>query len=205
MFSQEEFNNFILENKVIKYFEEPIRLRSGKLSHWYFNWRDIADDVFLLDKLTGYIIDFTKDLGLKPDCFYGVPEGATKIGLFAQERWAKSSLEYGRGSHSLPMGRGKPKRHGIPKDRNFIGEPKGKTIILEDVTTTGKSLIKAIDSLIETDAVVIAAYGLTNWMETGKDGKSVEEIIQERGIPFYYMSNAYELVPRMYKKLKRED
>ena len=52
---------------------------------------------------------------------------------------------------------------------------------------------------------MIAAYGLTNWMETGKDGKSVEEIIQERGIPFYYMSNAYELVPRMYKKLKRED
>ena len=200
-FDQEEFNKFILDNNVIGFFEKPIKLKSGRMSNWYVNWRNIAGDVFLLDKLTDYIIAFTEDLGLEPDCFYGVPEGATKIGILTQYKWARISLDYGPGSHVLSMGRGKPKDHGAPKDKYFVGQPKGKTIIIEDVTTTGGSLLKTIDNLVEAEVPIIAAFGLTNRMELRDDGQSVKASVESKGIPYHALSNALQLLPEVYKRL----
>jgi len=201
-FNQEKFNQFILENKVVGFFEEPITLKSGRLSHWYVNWRNVAEDVFLSDKLSDYVMAFVEDLGLQPDCFYGVPEGATKLGIITQYKWAKESKNYGLGSHILPMGRGKPKDHGKLKDRFFLGQPKGKVVILEDVTTTGSSLLETIDNLTQAKIQIIAAIGLTNRMEMGDDGKSVKETVEAKGAPYLQMSNALELLPLAYEKLK---
>jgi len=201
-FNQQKFNQFILENNVIGFFEEPITLKSGRLSFWYVNWRNVAEDVFLLDKLTDFVTDFVKDLNLKPDCFYGVPEGATKLGILTQYKWAKNSPNYGPGSHVIPMGRGKPKDHGEPKDRFFVGMPKEKTIILEDVTTTGSSLLETIERLKDTSVRIIAAISLTNRMEKRDDGKSVKEAVEGKGISYFQMSNALELLPMVCQKLK---
>ncbi len=200
-FDQGEFNRFALENNVVGFFEKPIKLKSGRMSNWYVNWRNVAEDVFLLDRLTDYIIAFTEDLGLEPDCFYGVPEGATKTGILTQYKWARRSPDYGPGSHALPMGRGKPKEHGAPKDRYFVGQPRGKTIVLEDVTTTGSSLLTAIDSLAEVGVPVIAAFGLTNRMELRDDGQSVKAAVESKGIPYYALSDAFQLLPEAYKRL----
>ena len=201
-FNQQEFNQFILENNVIGFFKEPITLKSGRLSHWYVNWRNAAEDPFLLDQLIDYVIAFVEDLGFKPDCFYGVPEGATKLGIITQYKWAKKSPNYGLRSHILAMGRGKPKAYGEPKDRFFIGQPKGKVVILEDLTTTGSSLLETIDNLTQVKAQIIAAIGLTNRMELRDDGKSVKEVVEEKGVPYFQMSNASELLPMIYEKLK---
>lgn len=201
-FSQKEFNQFILKNKVIGFFEKPIILKSGRLSHWYVNWRNVAEDVFLLDKLTDFVIDFVEDLNLKPDCFYGVPEGATKLAIINQYKWAKKSPNYNLGSHSLVMGRGKPKEHGDPKDRFFIGQPRGKIIVLEDVTTTGSSLLETIDNFHQISLQIIAAISLTDRMELTKEKRSVKEAIEEKGVPYFQMSNALELLPLFYEKLK---
>ena len=201
-FNQEKFNQFILENKVVGFFEEPITLKSGRLSHWYVNWRNVAEDVFLSDKLSDYVMAFVEDSGLQPDCFYGVPEGATKLGIITQYKWAKNSPNYGLGSHILPMGRGKPKDHGEPKDRFFLGQPKGKVIILEDVTTTGSSLLETIDNLNQAKIQTIAAIGLTNRMELRDDGKSVKVAVEEKGIPYLQMSSALELLPLVCQRLK---
>lgn len=196
-FNQKDFDDFVLENKVIGVFDKPIKLKSGRLSNWYVNWRTVCEDVFLFDKLSDYVISFTKDLGLNPDCFYGVAEGATKLGLFTQYKWAKESTNYSKGSHVLSMGRGKPKEHGLLKDRYFLGEPKGKVIVLEDVTTTGDSLINTIDVLIQNDVLIIAAYGLTNRNELRDDGLSVKEAIERKNIPYHSLSNGSELFNRI--------
>lgn len=201
-FDQQKFNQFILKNNVIGFFNEPITLKSGRLSYWYVNWRNIAEDVFLLDKLTDFIINFVEDLNLEPDCFYGVPEGATKLGILTQYKWAKRSSNYGPGSHIFPMGRGKPKDHGEPKDRFFVGVPKGKTIILEDVVTTGSSLLKTIENLKKAGVKIIAAISLTDRMEKREDGKSVKEATKEKGVLYFQMSNAFELLPMAFRKLK---
>ncbi|MDP7141266.1 MAG: hypothetical protein QF362_01860 [Candidatus Woesearchaeota archaeon] len=199
VFNKEEFNSFVLDNSIVGFFEKPITLKSGRMSNWYVNWRDIAEDVFLMDQLTNYVIAFTKGLGLEPDCFYGVPEGATKLGTLTQDKWAKQSPYYSQGSHVLPMGRGKHKDHGAAKDKYFVGVPKGNVIVLEDVTTTGDSLLSTIDYLIEAKVSIIAAFGLTNRMELRDDKQSVQQAVEAKGIPYHALSNALQLLPLAYK------
>ena len=200
MFERNAFNEFIVENKVIGFFKEPIRLKSGRDSHWYVNWRTVTESVYLTDKLTDFILSFTKSLKLEPDCFYGVPEGATKLAVVTQYKWAISRRDFGSGRYVLPMGRGKTKEHGDLKDRYFLGMPRGKTIIIEDVTTTGGSLISAIRVLKEAEIDVIAAIGLTDRMEKRDDGKTVEQAVKEFGVKYISMSDATDLLPMAYKK-----
>ena len=191
-----------IKHNVIGFFKEPLKLKSGRISYWYVNWRNIAEDVYLIDNLSNYLINYVQYLGLNPDCFYGVPEGATKLGIIAQYKWAKMQNNYDQDVYSLSMGRGKPKQHGDPKDKFFLGVPKGKIIIVEDVTTTGGSLVDTIKKLSEISTQIIAAIGLTNRNEIRDDNKSVEEIIEEKGIKYYAMSNAIELLPITFKLLK---
>ena len=196
------FYNFIIDNNIIGLFKEPIILKSGRKSYWYVNWRNIAADVFLLDKLTDYLLSYIDFLDLKPNCFYGVPEGASKLGIITQFKWAKRHENYGAGIFTLAMGRGRQKEHGDPKDRFFLGIPNGKVIILEDVATTGDSLVTAIKDLKKVDVNPIAAIVLTDRNELREDGKSVEEIILKEGVQYYAMSNAIELLPSL--KLDKE-
>jgi len=193
----DKFENFIIKNKVIGFFNKPIKLKSGRLSYWYVNWRNITADVYLLDKLTDYLLIFVDYLNLKPSCFYGVPEGASKLGIITQFKWARKQKSYDSGVFVLSMGRGKQKEHGDPKDRFFLGIPNGNVVIVEDFTTTGESLINSIKKLKDLNIDILAAIGLTNRNELRDDGKSVEEIILGEGIQYYAMSNAIDLLPNL--------
>lgn len=201
-FSRTSFNGFVLENRVIGFFEEPVRLKSGRLSNWYANWRRVSDFVYSLDELSDFVISFTRKVCLDPDCFYGVPEGATKLAVITQFKWAREWKRTRYEALALPMGRGKPKKHGDPRDRFFIGVPVGKTVVLEDVTTTGGSLLNTIGRLKEIGVDVIAAIGLTNRMAKRDSGESVKTAVESLGIPYYAMSNAIELLPMAFRDLQ---
>jgi orotate phosphoribosyltransferase len=180
-------------------------LKSGRSSNWYVNWRKVSNDVFLIDQLIGFVLDFIRDRVasgdfVQPETLFGVPEGASKLGILAQYAWAKGSKNFGRGSHVLAMGRGSVKQHGAPEDRFFVGMPRGTTVVLEDVTTTGGSLLTTIDSLAEAGVPIAAAIGLTNRMERRNDGKPVSYAIAEKrsrgaAVRYFHMSNALELLP----------
>lgn len=195
--NKEDFYDFILENKVIGFFEDPITLKSGRKSYWYVNWRNVAEDVYLIDKLADFLINYVNMNDWDPDCFYGVPEGATKLALLSQYKWAKDQSDYQKGNYVFSMGRGKAKTHGAAKDRYFLGIPTGKVIILEDVSTTGNSMIETIKTLKKLEIDIIAAICLTNRNELRKDNKSVEEKIEEFGIKYYSMSDALDLLPKL--------
>ena len=196
-FNQSEFNHFILTHHVIGFFDSPMTLKSGRQSNWYVNWRTVTNDAYLLDHLTDFILDFSQHLNLIPDTFYGVPEGASKLGVLAQHKWAKSSESYKTGSHTISMGRSAPKKHGDPKDRYFIGAPQGQTLIIEDVTTTGGSLITTIESLHAHNISILGAIGLTNRMEKRDDGLSVEDALSSLNVPYYAMSQATDILPKL--------
>lgn len=194
---KEKFYDFIIENNVIGFFKEPVPLKSGRKSPFYVNWRNISEDVYLIDKLTDYLLSFVEYLHLVPDCFYGVPEGATKLGIITQFKWAIKNQNFKPGHFTLSMGRGKPKKHGELKDRLYLGIPKGKVVILEDVTTTGGSLVHCIEELQKLNVNVISAIGLTNRNERRDDGKTVEELISEKGVKYFAMSSIIEILPKL--------
>ena len=195
---QQQFNDYIISNNIIGFFDKPITLKSGRTSHFYVNWRTATNDAYLLDQLTDFIIDFLKMKQLSFETLYGVPEGATKIGVITALKLAKASPQFAKGSHTISQGRALPKQHGNPQDKYFIGSPVGRTIILEDTTTTGGSLIKSIDQLLEAGVEVVGAVGLTDRMEKRDDGLSVAAYIEkqyEGRTIIYSMSQALELLP----------
>ena len=195
--SNKEFNDFIIQNKVVGFFEEPLKLKSGRISYWYVNWRTLSQDVYLMDKLTDYLLSFVNHLNLDLTCFYGVPEGATKLGIITQLKWARLQNDYNPYKYVLPMGRGKPKEHGDPNDKFFIGKPRGKVVILEDTTTTGGSLIECIKNLEKFNVKVNAAVVLTDRNEYRDDKRTVKDVIADYGIEYYAMSNAAEILTQL--------
>jgi len=201
-FDQNAFDQFVVENNVYGFFDNAITLKSGRKSHFYANFRTVVEDVWLCEKLVQFVLDFVNDNGLEVDTYYGVPEGATKLGVLTQYTWAKEQSGYGMGSHVLAMGRAKPKEHGAAKDKFFVGMPKGRVVVLEDVTTTGGSSIKSLEGLREAGIDVVALVSLTNRMEKRDDGLSVAEAVAKLGIAYYNMSNALEILPHMYTKLQ---
>lgn len=199
-FDQTVYNQFLLDNDVVGFFEQPITLKSGRISNWYANCRNLLDTVGLMERLTDFILAYIDSLDIKYDYLYGVPEGATKLGII---------LNYKKGGEKqkLVMGRGKPKDHGAPKDKYFVGpvEQGDRVIVVEDVTTTGGSLIETIKQLTEASVRIVAAIGLFNRMEKRDDGKSVQEAIERLGIKYYSLSDAFQLLPLVVDKVKPAD
>ena len=193
MFNSHAFNQFIINNKVVRLFDTPLTLKSGTSSHLYINWRHIANNVLLCEQTAQFIIDYCIEQSLPVDCFYGVPEGATKLGVLTQYIWTKNHRPT---STLLAMGRAKPKDHGNPTDRYFIGEPAGNIIVLEDVITTGQSLFKTIDQLQAMNKHIVACISLTN-REPKQTKTSVNEQLQQRNIPYHTLSHAKNLLQEL--------
>ena len=193
-FNQEEYNKFLIENNVIGFFEEPVTLKSGRISNWYANCRYLLDKVGVIDKITDFVLAFSDDKGISADYFYGVPEGATKLAVILN--YKKGKLDNNE-NQALVIGRGKPKEHGDPKDKYFIGPVKerDKVIVMEDVTTTGGSLLDTIKHLQESNIEIVAAIGLVNRMEKRDDGKSVEKVINELNVSYFALGNSIDLLP----------
>jgi orotate phosphoribosyltransferase len=205
LFEREEFVKFVIDHGVVGFFEQPVKLRSGRLSHWYANWRTIAGDAYLVDILSDFLIAFLHDMKIDFDTVYGVPDGATKLGIVTQFKWARRRENYGEGSYTLLMGRSAPKEHGVAADRFFLGNPAGRVIVVEDVTTTGGSLIRAIESLRGAGADVVAAVGLTNRMDRRDDGVGVMGAVAELDVPYFSMTDAHEVLPVAYERANPGD
>ena len=83
-----------------------------------------------------------------------------------------------------------------------MGKPRGKTLVLEDVTTTGNSLFETVWLLRGMNVNVAMALSLTDRMELRDDGKIVSDFMKENGINYCRMSSALELLPMAYARLK---
>lgn len=203
-FNQDKFNDLVI-NYCLGFSDKPRILASGKPSYWYCSWDKVLTDPFLLEKVILNIFNFVQDQNLVPDTYYGVPDGATPLGLITQFTWATSSRHYGIGSHVLSVGRKETKSHGDEDDKNFVGTPRAKTIILEDVTTTGDSLIKnGLDRVqnYAKKAELLAAISLTTRMSIAMRGDFNKKVQERYNANFYFMSDALLLLPEAYQRQK---
>ena len=113
MFNKEEFDQFILENKVVGIKVEPFKLKSGRLSYWYANCRVLSDTYSLLNKTSQFIVERIKELDLDFDYIYGTPDGATKLGMMVNILLGKDNQDL-----KMVVGRKQPKEYGDPKDNH---------------------------------------------------------------------------------------
>jgi len=201
------FDKFLIDNDVVEFREKKIKLSSGRYSHFYINVKNLMNDVATLDNLMLRVNVWYKNL--EPDYFLGVAEGMTKLGLIMNYSKAKADLprykDYFPKGHPkkypLPMARGRTKRYGNKKDRYFLGNLKGKVVVLEDVLTTGDSAIKLVKNLRKNNAEVLAVIGIVDRLELRKDGLSVAEKFSKLGIDYYSMTDVKTLLPLAYEKL----
>lgn len=193
------FAEFILHHDIIGFHEQPLTLKSGRQSHFYVNWRKASNDAFLLDRLSDFVADFIEEQKLPCDTLYGVPEGASKTAVITAFKLAKRSAKFGETSHIIAMGRAKPKPHGDPADKFFIGAPRGRTFVLEDTVTTGLSLFQCLDQLLEAGVDVRGVISLTDRGEKREDGVTAEEHLRtkyEGTIQYFPLSRASELLKK---------
>lgn len=199
------FSQFILDHGILGFFDKPLTLKSGRQSHFYINWRRATSDAYLLDQLSDYLVRFIREKNLPCETLYGVPEGASKTAVITAFKLAKEAPHFGLHSHTIAMGRAKPKPHGDPADRFFIGQPRGATYVLEDTVTTGLSLIQCLDQLLEAGVDVRGVICLSDRCETRDDGLNVARYLEQRygqGLSYLPMSRAPDLLRQAIRDQK---
>lgn len=138
--------------------EEPIKLASGAESNLYVDMEPIALSTKLgepvLDLLSGQIEDVTRsfhEYGIDIDSIGGVAEGGS--------RWI-TRLVGGKFRRPLQnFSVGKPKDHGLGNvviEAGYPARPQN-ALLLEDVISTGGSVIRAIQAA-ETEGITV--YGV---------------------------------------------
>jgi len=162
-----------------------ITLASGRKSDFYFNLKPTMFDpegAALLAELT---YDALKDDNL--DYIGGLEMGAVPLaGAIAQLSWLK-----GRPLAAFFV-RKKPKEHGakllvegLAKGETLQGK---RVVIVEDVTTTGGSAIKAVESVREAGGDVVLAFTMVDREE------GAAETFKAAGIPFRALFKAGEFL-----------
>jgi orotate phosphoribosyltransferase len=162
-----------------------ITLASGRKSDFYFNLKPTMLDpegAALLAELT---FDALKDD--KFDYVGGLEMGAVPLaGAIAQLSWLKN--------HPIAafFVRKKPKEHGA--QLAVEGLAKGETlqgkrvVIVEDVTTTGGSAIKALEAVRDAGGKVVLVYTMVDREE------GATENFAEAGVPFRSLYRASEFL-----------
>ncbi|MFH1706623.1 MAG: hypothetical protein ABIF71_01700 [Planctomycetota bacterium] len=200
-FDNEAYVRFLLDRGVVGFFPEGRTLKSGRVSHWYANCRVVGDTAGNLETMAGFVTAFAAGRVPAFDYYYGVPEGGTKVGVVCNLLKARAD---GNPGQRVVMGRGTAKEHGDPRDRFFIGPVAAgdRVIVLEDVTTTGGSLLTAMDGLQAAGVTVAAVIAFVNRLERRDDGTTVAEAVAGRGVAYHAMATATDLLPRFIRQTR---
>ena len=202
MFNKQKYIELITYSDIFGFHKDGIKLKSGRISYYYANFRNALENPEVFVRIINHIIDFIRENNIEFDCIYGVPEGATPWGVAVSYELIKNKYILKR----IAVGRGKVKEHGDPKNRYFVCAPEGKVLLIEDVTTTGSSLLEQVNKLREIENIeIIGAISLLNRCEIRDDGKTVKEILEENNIPFYSLADINDILPIAVKILQPKE
>ena len=195
MFDRNDYETFLLSNRLVGFFDPPIVLKSGRPGHWYINMRDALKGQELKRKLAKYAYDFCMELGLKPDYFLGVPDGATPLG-----EEMNNLIDY-RHPSEIPASvlRSGKKSHGDPQNRYSVGPiTSGHHVVLvEDVTTTGGSSMEHILRLQELGIFIDALVSCASRHERRDHGRTVQDVLErDYHVRYECLTDATSLLPR---------
>lgn len=158
----------LILKKAFKYSKEPIfKLVSGRMSNYYFNCKAVTlnpEGMFLIGNL---IFDLIKDLDIKG--IGGLTLGADPIACAV----AHTSFLKKKPVEAFVV-RKTAKSHGTMQWIEGNVKKGDRVVIVDDVITTGKSTIEAINRAKEEGLQIVKVFALIDRQEGGRE--AVEEL-----------------------------
>jgi len=191
---KERLIELVLE-KAFKYSEEPVfKLVSGRMSNYYFNCKAVTlhpEGMYLIGNI---IYDMIKDSGAQG--IGGLTLGADPIAD------AVAYTSYLKGSpFEAFVVRKSAKSHGTMQWIEGNIQKGDRVAIVDDVITTGKSTIEAIDKAKEAGLDIVRVVALVDRQEGGREniealGYSVEAVVTREEVMSLYRSKSGQDISR---------
>ncbi|HUT05141.1 MAG TPA: orotate phosphoribosyltransferase [Nitrosopumilaceae archaeon] len=177
-----EFSTFLHQNKIIRFGE--FTLASGKKSSYYVDLRLVPSYPHQFRKMIKFLQnEIIKDIGLdKFDSLVSVPTG----GLVIASALAIETVK------PLIYVRNKPKDYGTSKAVEGKIEEGMKVVMIDDVATTGGSVVNGIKSLKEAKIKVEDAYVIVNRMEGADDA------LKNEGVTLHSITNIIQITKSLH-------
>jgi orotate phosphoribosyltransferase len=179
-----EFATFLHQNGIIKFGD--FTLASGKKSSYYVDLRLVPSYPIEFRKMVKYLEnEIGQDIGLDNfDVIVSVPTG----GLVIASALAIETVK------PLIYVRSKPKDYGTSKTVEGKIHDDMKVVMIDDVATTGGSVVNAIKSLKEVNITVKDAYVIVNRME------GADEALLELGVKMHSILNILQITEALFEQ-----
>ncbi len=179
-----EFTTFLFKNDIIKFGD--FTLASGKKSSYYVDLRLVPSYPHEFRKMVKYLEnEIIQDIGLdKFDSIVSVPTG----GLVIASALAIEAVK------PLIYVRSKPKDYGTSKSVEGKINDGMKVVMIDDVATTGGSVVNAIKSLKEVNVIIKDAYVIVNRME------GANEALSELGVQMHSVLDILQITKILYEQ-----
>ena len=179
-----EFAIFLYKNNIIRF--GNFTLASGKNSSYYVDLRLIPSYPHqfrkMIKNLQNLIVEKT---GLDDfDCLASVPTG----GLVVTSALAIEIVK------PLIYVRSKPKEHGTTKSIEGKISAGMKVVMIDDVMTTGTSVLNGINQLKEAGLLVSDLYVIVNRLEGG------DEVLSDIGVQTHQLTDILEITSTLFQE-----
>ncbi len=178
-----EFATFLHQNDVLRFGD--FTLSSGKKSSYYIDLRIIPSFPHQFRKMIKHLQNsITEDIGLDNfDSVASIPTG----GLVIASALAFEILK------PLIYVRTKPKEHGTAKSVEGITRSDMKVLIIDDVVTTGSSVVNGIKLLKEAGTKVTDAYVIINRLE------GAEKMLESESVKLHQLTDIMEITKILHE------
>lgn len=185
-----EFATFLHEKGIIKFGE--FTLASGKKSSYYVDLRLVPSYPHQFRKMVKYLQNnIAESVGMNNfDSLVSVPTGGLVIASALAIEIVKPLIYV----------RSKPKDYGTSKSIEGQIHEGMKVVMIDDVATTGGSVVNAIKSLKEENIAIEDAYVIVNRME------GADEALKELGVKLHSITNVMQITQALHEqKLVNDD
>jgi len=179
-----EFATFLHQNGIIKFGD--FTLASGKKSSYYVDLRLVPSYPHEFRSMIKHLQnDIAENIGLENfDSIVSVPTG----GLVIASALAIETVK------PLIYVRSKPKDYGTSKSVEGKIQDGMKVLMIDDVATTGGSVVNAIKLLKEENIKVTDAYVIVNRMEGADDA------LIEQGVKMHSILNVMQITQALHEQ-----
>ena len=179
-----EFVTFLHQKEIIKFGE--FTLASGKSSSYYVDLRLVPSYPHEFRMMIKYLENqITEDIGLENfESIVSVPTGGLVIGSALAIETVKPLIYV----------RSKPKDYGTSKSVEGKIHDGMKVVMVDDVATTGGSVVNAIKSLTEVNVPVKDVYVIVDRME------GADEALAELGVKMHSILNILQIAEVLYEQ-----